>query len=94
MCTSCDRAPPATPPATHAAQDEAASKPSQREVEKVNPDDARYKRDRHIILPFPALQDMLQRIAAAGRDRTKYIQQRQSKVSYMQLKPGGVLEPA
>lgn len=74
-------------------QDAAASKPSQREVDNINPDESRYKRDRHIILPFPALQEMLQRIAAAGRDRTKYVQQRSSKEAYVQLKPGGVLEP-
>lgn len=63
-------------------------------MDNVNPDPSRYKQDRHVILPFPVLQEMLQRIAAAGRDRAKYIKQRQGREAYVQLVPGGVLQPA
>ncbi|KAL4427722.1 hypothetical protein ABPG75_001811 [Micractinium tetrahymenae] len=74
-------------------EDPAASTPSQREKDKVNPDDSRYKRDRHTTLSFAALREMLSRIAAAGRDKEKYLKQVERKEHYVQLLPGGELQP-
>lgn len=74
-------------------ESEAASEKSQREKDGFNPDAARYSRDRHIILPFSALQEMLQRIAAAGHSLEAYMKQRSQKQHYVQLMPNNALVP-
>lgn len=57
------------------------------------PHPRRYKRDRHTTLPFAALREMLVRIAAAGRDREKYLQQVEARQHYVKLLPGAELQP-
>ena len=69
------------------------STPSQRERDQVNPDPARYARDRHTTLPFAALQTMLERIAATGGDREEYRKYLPSKQHHVELLPGGVIKP-
>jgi len=47
-----------------------------------------------VRLPFGARQEMLLRVAAAGRSRETYLQQRSQGLALTELLPGGVLQPA
>lgn len=76
-----------------AAEDPRASKPSQREADNLNPEPNQFKRDRHVILPFDALREMLERVAGAGRSRARYLRQRERGLTYAELLPGGYLSP-
>lgn len=53
----------------------------------------RLARDRHTLLPWGALQEMLQRIAAAGRDREAYVRQAEAEQHYVEMLQGTVLRP-
>lgn len=90
--TSADTHTPA--PAHPLLQDPAVQKPSPNEVEHPEQTkNTRLMRDRHTVLPLGALRDMLQRVAAAGRDRGRYLAQRAAGRHYVELHPGGVLKP-
>ncbi|KAL4427683.1 hypothetical protein ABPG75_001772 [Micractinium tetrahymenae] len=73
-------------------EDPALSEPSQREKDGLPPGGDFYHRDRHTRLPFDsALVPVLQRIAAVGRDRERYLAAR-AQQAYAELKPGGKLQ--
>ena len=77
-------------------EDPAASRPSPNEAALpagTVTKDQRLMRDRHTVLPLGALRDMLLRVAAAGRDRGRYLTQRAAGRHYAELHPGGVLKP-
>lgn len=54
---------------------------------------AKQARDRHVRLPFDALQEMLARVAAARGSRQLYLEQRGQRQHYAELLPGGELRP-
>lgn len=65
-------------------------------VEVAHPErkrDSHVMRDRHVILPPSALQEMLLRIAAAGRSQDRYLAQRQAGRHYVEMQQGGLLQP-
>jgi len=79
-------------------QDPAAYKPGHQEADVMDNNLAkgapqRTERDRHVILPPSALRAMLERIAAAGRQHSRYLEQRQANDVYVELHPGGELRP-
>ncbi|EFN56638.1 hypothetical protein CHLNCDRAFT_144434 [Chlorella variabilis] len=76
-------------------EDPALSKPSQLEAARPAREGSsgqlKEARDRHVLLPFDALQAMLLQIAAAGRRRDAHLRQRGSGEHYAELLPGGQL---
>lgn len=99
---ACDLPPPARRsllrihmPWRRLPQDPALSKPSQLEAARPAREGSsgqlKEARDRHVLLPFDALQAMLLQIAAAGRRRDAHLRQRGSGEHYAELLPGGQL---
>ena len=71
-----------------------AWKPSDAEAaDPTRATDLRMIRDRHVLLPPAALQQMVLRVAVAGRSRPRYLAQRQAGRHYAELHQGGVLKP-
>lgn len=76
-------------------QDPALSRPGAQEA--AHPSrygrNTRHMRDRHTHLPWGALREMVQRVAAAGRDAERYARQVAAQQHYVELLPGGWLRP-
>ena len=87
--------PAPTAPLPRRAQDPDFYEPSAREASGVPADHARLLRDRHVILPFSALVEMVKRVSEARKSSEVYLRTQQCKsYHYVDLVPKAVLKPA